>query len=113
MDLTPLKQFFVRVFLVQLKTDGKIPWNRTAVTEADADKLARNNIEIIQAQGNDIKPMRDRMYQGYFSETKLGFKQMVQNFEEVSLKEKRWCINVGGWKLQGTFNIQEPRCMVM
>lgn len=89
MDLTPLKQFFVRVFLVQLKTDGKIPWNRTAVTEADADKLARNNIEIIQAQGNDIKPMHDRMYQGYFSETKLGFKQMVQNFEEVSLKEKR------------------------
>ena len=74
MDLTPLKQFFVRVFLVQLKTDGKIPWNRTAVTEADADKLARNNIEIIQAQGNDIKPMHDRMYQGYFSETKLGFK---------------------------------------
>lgn len=74
MDLTPLKQFFVRVFLVQLKTDGKIPCNRTAVTEADADKLARNNIEIIQAQGNDIKPMRDRMYQGYFSETKLGFK---------------------------------------
>ena len=89
MDLTPLKQFFVRVFLVQLKTDGKIPCNRTAVTEADADKLARNNIEIIQTQGNDIKPMRDRMYQGYFSETKLGFKQMVQNFEEVSLKEKR------------------------
>ena len=113
MDLTPLKQFFVRVFLVQLKTDGKIPCNRTAVTEADADKLARNNIEIIQAQGNDIKPMHDRMYQGYFSETKLGFKQMVQNFEEVSLTEKRWCINVGGWKLQGTFNIQEPRCMVM
>ena len=113
MDLTPLKQFLVRVLLVQLKTDGKISWSRTAVTEADADKLARNNIEIIQAQGNDIKPMRDRMYQGYFSETKLGLKQMVQNFEEVSFKEKRWCINVGGSKLQGTFNIQEPRCMVM
>ena len=89
MELTPLKQILVRVLLVQLKTDGKISWNITAVTEADSDKLARNNIEIIQTQGNDIKPMRDRMYQGYFSETKLGFKQMVQNFEEVSLKEKR------------------------
>ena len=74
--------------MFQLKTDEKTSSNITAVIQADTGKPARH-IEMIQGQGNDIKPMSDWMYHGDVSEAKLGFKQMVQNFEEISFKEKK------------------------